>query len=32
MAMENLLAGAVGLMQFLLQNVEGFKKGTDHAN
>lgn len=30
--MENLFAGAVGLVQFLLQNVESFKKGTNHAN
>lgn len=30
--MENLVAGAVSLVQFLLQNVESFKKGANHAN
>lgn len=30
--MESLFAGAAGLVQLLLQNVERFKKGTNHAN
>ena len=29
--MESLFAGAVGLVRFLLQNVESFKKGTNHV-
>jgi len=28
---ENMFAGAVDLMQYLLQNVERFKKGADHV-